>query len=130
MPVPANWRWLWEDPIALDEWRMPRNPSAMTSPLKTRQTEGLGRMQEDRALALRRQDAPLDWKFSGIIRDLAFETTLLDWAGRENLLFITDHLGRRWEVATNAVSIIPRRTGRPGGYRASYDVSVFVLGSG
>lgn len=130
MPIPANWRWLWEDPVLATSWRMPRNPAAMTSPIKVHQTEGMGRLQDTRAIARRVQDAPLEWHFSGPINSTAFETTLLDWLGRDNLLFITDHFGRRWEVKILAHSIIERRIGNRGRYKANYDVTALVLGEG
>lgn len=129
MPIPSNWRWLWEDPVLVTSWRMPRNPAAMTSPLKVHQTEGMARLTDDRAIAMRRQDAPQEWRFSGPIRDTAFETTLLFWLNKENVLYITDHFGRRWEVAIQTFSIIPRRIGNQGKYLAGYDVSAYVLGS-
>jgi hypothetical protein len=57
--------------------------------------------------AMRGPDLPFAWQFSGKVRSELEHKHLLDWAGRQNRVRITDHLGRQHEVLVQAFEATP-----------------------
>lgn len=90
-------RWTFYDTIVLDTYQVEYNPNTMSSPHARQQTQAIAN-RFGTGRALRTPQEPAQWTFGGFIKT---EQSLLDlaaWAQRGNLMNLTDHLNRVWEV--------------------------------
>lgn len=98
MPVPSNYRWLFQDPQAtLADYRVPINPNRMSSPYLGKQLDTLPNLR-GRLRTRQSPPVPFEWTFSGVIRTQAHHDSLLAYSQADNNIHITDHLGRQWDV--------------------------------
>lgn len=128
MPVPANYRWLFEDPESnLADYRVALNPNKMTSPFKPTNLDTLpgtnGRLR-----TLHQKSGAQEWTFSGVIRELDHFTKLVAFAACQNHIYITDHLGRQWDVVPTHFDAREKRPSVRVPDKYDYDFTVLVLG--
>lgn len=128
MPVPVNYRWLFEDPVLATSYRVPFNPNKMTSPIRPRT---LSSVQTIRVHWRIREDGakkPYEWTFSGVIRTIDHHNQLLLWSRKNNVIYITDHLGRTFHVIPVRFSPNEKRPSATVTAKFDYDFTVLVLG--
>lgn len=128
MPVPANYRWLFEDPVAVTSYRVHINPNKMTSPYPARQLDSVQTIRQHWRIRRQRHKQPHEWTFSGVIRDIAHHDALLEWSRKPNSFNITDHLGRTFEVIPVSFKPIEKRPSATVPDKFDYDFTVLVLG--
>lgn len=109
MPVPANYRWLFEDAVAATSYRVPINPNRMSSPFRQKQLSTLTNVQGRIRTRMTGHNVPYEWTFSGVIRDIDHHDALLLWSKKKNLISITDHLGREWECLPQRFDVTEKR---------------------
>lgn len=127
MPVPANYRWLFYDPVLDESYRVPINPNRMTSPLREKSldtvTNVFGRIRTRRI----DPNAPYEWSFSGVIRDIDHHDALVTWMKKLNLITITDHLGREFQVLPQEINITEKRPSAQKPDKFDYEMTVLVF---
>jgi hypothetical protein len=128
MPVPPNYRWLFQDPEAnLPDYRVPINPNKMSTPYPPKNVDtlyGINGRNRTRYQA----SSTHEWSFSGVIREQDHHDKLLEFARCQNDITITDHLGRVWSVMP--VRFVPdeKRPSARKPYKFTYEFVVWVLG--
>jgi hypothetical protein len=127
MPVPTNYRWLFEDPVAATSYRVPINPNKMTSPFPERSLDSVQTIRQHWRIRETVKNAAHEWRFSGVIRDIDHYDNLYLWSLKPNPFTITDHLGRIFEVVP--VRFIPdeKRPSARISAKFDYEFLVYVL---
>jgi hypothetical protein len=128
MPVPANYRWLFEDPVAVTSYRVPINPNRMTTPYLTKRLETAPTIRGHWRIRRSGHLTPYEWTFSGVIRDMDHHDALLEWSRKPNSFTITDHLGRTFEVVPVSFKPVEKRPSATVPDKFDYDFTVLVLG--
>lgn len=123
-------RWVFFDPSNGEQWVFPVNPNKMNSPFPPRNITmahgthaGPNRI---RAMDMA-PSGPASWTFGGVILTRAQHEALTDWASRNRMLRLTDHLGRTFEVVVQNFNPTDRRPtpGRP--WRGQYEMTCLAL---
>jgi hypothetical protein len=128
MPVPANYRWLFEDPVAVTSYRVPINPNKMTSPIRPRTLESVQTIRVHWRIRETKHNTPFEWTFSGVIRDITHHDAFVLWSQKQNPFNISDHLGRQFEVAPVRFKPDEKRPSATVSAKFDYDFTVLVLG--
>lgn len=126
-------RWVFEDTETSESVRLPLNPKEMSSPFPARELafawtahaeQGIGRAR----IFDRTRSTPVEWSFGGVILYKSHYDLLLDWAQRMNLLRVTDHLGRTFEIIIQSLDVRERqRTMATQEWRADYTMTCLLL---
>ena len=127
MPVPANYRWLFEDPVASTSYRVPINPNKMSSPFPEKDLDTLTNVYGRIRTLWQNSNAVHEWTFSGVIRDIDHHDALVEWGKKQNLINITDHLGRTFQVLPQRVDITEKRPSARIPDKFDYTFTVLVL---
>jgi len=127
MPVPANYRWLFTDAVAVTTYRVPLNPNRMTSPYPRRSVETLAHYS-GRFRTRKTPTTPFEWTFSGAIKDQDHHDALKLWSEKGNEITITDHLGRVWTVLPQRFNPGERIPSPRIDDRYNYDFTALMLG--
>lgn len=121
-------RWIFTDPVTLDDYTVHINPNAMTSPHRVNATEAYPVSPVDGRIRARRpKPQPREWTFSGVIREQDHYDALLLWSQKEYPIFITDHLGRTWFVLLNEFAPEERQRNATVPDRYRYEMKGYVL---
>lgn len=95
----TSFRWVLRDTVTNETYTFSQNPSTVTSFEPAYQTETEVRSGRDaRILAQRQRPAPTEWSFGGKYRTSEIYDALESWCSRSNLLELTDHLGRVFQL--------------------------------
>lgn len=124
-----NIRWKLTDPSTGDEWTMPINPDAMTSPSGTRNlTTGFG-IRAPLTMARTFEQAPTiaRWQWEGVIRSEAHYEAYVEWAKKPGLVRVLDHLDRTWEVILESFEPDERRPSGRTDWRFRYTVKCLII---
>lgn len=123
-------RWVFVDTVTSESVALPLNPNAMTSPSFSRNLSwawgskwGTDRM---RGIDAPPSSAP-EWTFSGVILTKSHYDLLLAWAGRLNILTVTDHLGRTFRVLISKFDPVERLPTPLRSWRADYTMTCQLL---
>jgi len=127
MPVPSNYRWLFEDPVAVTSYRVPINPNKMSSPFPAKQLETARSIRNHWRIRRVKNFTPSEWTFSGVIRDIDHHDALYAWSQKQNPFTITDHLGRIFEVVPLRFVPNEKRPSARISAKFDYDFTVLVL---
>jgi len=128
MPVPANYRWLFEDPVLATEYRVPFNPNKMTSPIRPRSLSSVQTIRQHWRIKEEKPHQPFEWTFSGVIRDIDHHDNLLLWSRKQNNIHISDHLGRTFDVVPVRFKPDEKRPSATITAKFDYEFTVLVLG--
>lgn len=71
--------------------------------------------------------APLDWTFGGVIYTQEHYDLLLEWTDRGTILFVTDHLGRAFEVIISKFDPVDRTPTPHKPWRFTYTMTCLML---
>jgi hypothetical protein len=128
MPVPTNYRWLFEDPILASSYRVPFNPNKMSDPFPQKALEALANVHGVHRTLRRGTMTPKEWTFSGVIREQDHYDQLLFWSQKANPINITDHYGRIFNVVPVRFNPTEKRPSATVPDKYNYDFTVLVLG--
>lgn len=126
MPVPANYRWLFDD--GTNQYRVPINPNRMSSPFPTKSLEVLTNVRGRHRTLRRSSLTPHEWTFSGVIRDIDHHDALVTWSQKQIPFTITDHLGRVFNVVPVRFNATEKRPSARITDKFDYEFAVLVLG--
>jgi len=126
MPVPANYRWLFDDGVTT--YRVPINPNKMSSPFPSKALETSVNLRGVHRTLRRNTLTPNEWTFSGVIRDIDHHDALLLWSQKQIAFDITDHLGRVFNVVPVRFNATEKRPSARIADKFDYDFTVLVLG--
>lgn len=127
MPVPANYRWLFTDPVAVTTYRVPINPNKMSSPFPPRSLSSAQTIRAHWRIKEDKHHQPHEWTFSGVIRDIGHHDALVLWSQKQNPFSIADHLGRTFTVAPVSFKPNEKRPSATVTAKFDYDFTVLVL---
>lgn len=123
-------RWTFTEVETSEEYTVPINPDAMTSPYSDRTFQHAGgtRLLGGRWLtSVRTPDAAKEWEFSGPIRTQAHHDDLETWSKKPGLIHVSDHLGRVFEVMFTAFEPTDRKPTGQTPWRLRYVMKALVL---
>lgn len=125
-------RWTFVDPIADETWVMPINPNTATSPfvaknITTAQGADLDSHGIHRTRMFQAPSAPTSWQFGGVIRTKEHHDELLRWAGKANIVRVTDHLQRTFIVLLQKLDVTDRTPTASTSWRMTYTMTALVL---
>jgi len=126
MPVPANYRWLFDD--GTNTYRVAINPNRMSSPYPARSLSSVQTIRVHWRIRRQGHHTPHEWTFSGVIRDMDHHDALLEWSRKQIPFDITDHLGRTFTVVPVSFKPIETRPSARIPEKFDYDFTVLVLG--
>jgi len=127
MPVPANYRWLFEDPVLSTSYRVQYNPNKMTSPFPARSLSSAQSIRNHWRIKQDKYHTPHEWTFSGVIRTIEHHDDLKFWSQKQNAIHITDHLGRTFKVVPVRFNPSEKRPSATVTAKFDYDFTVLVL---
>lgn len=104
-------RWRLQDAAAGGAtYTFPNNPSAMTSPHRTRTVTAEATVSiAGQGLTWEGSPRPHSWEFTGYCGTEAFHEQLRAWANLNRRFYLTDHRNRTWTVGFDDFDAIPRR---------------------
>lgn len=139
-------RWTFFDVETSESVVLPLNPNEMSSPTFQRSTKsawtsrfsargtagGGNGAEPDNGRGRPRlfdsgPSSPTDFTFSGIIQSEAHYELLLEWAKRCNLLRVTDHLGRTFEMIIQRFEPVEQRPTATNLWKMHYTMSCLLL---
>lgn len=122
-------RWTFYDPVALDTYVFVKNPSKMTTIEPKHRTTAVPISPVDSLRrATRLPDLPFQWSFTGRLRSKTEHDTFVNWAGRQNRIRVTDHLGRVHEVLPKLFGPTPlERLGTPNPWLMDYTFETLYI---
>ena len=126
MPVPANYRWLFDDGVTT--YRVPFNPNKMSDPMPNKTLETLPNIHGVHRTLRRGTKTPREWTFSGVIRTQDHYDQLLVWSQKATPFDITDHYGRVFTVVPVRFNPTEKRPSATVPDKYDYDFTVLVLG--
>jgi hypothetical protein len=122
-------RWRFYNPRTLLEYVVPINPNQMTSPHGPRDTIGYTVSPIDQQVRARRNHkVPHEWQFAGVIRTQEHHDALRDWCASPDLIEVSDHLGRTFQVRLFSFEPVERRPTPHVPWRFRYVVRCYVHG--
>lgn len=123
-------RWKFVDPATGDEWTHPINPNTMSAPplsVKTLRTGSGSRRGVDRLRGFRAPAPAQDWQFGGVIRTREHHDALHEWAKKDRLIEVHDHLGRVFEVVITGFTPSDRQPTARTPWRLTYQMRTLML---
>lgn len=122
-------RWIFYDTVTLATWTVPLNPNSMSSPFLDQSTSPGVRSPIDGTMRVRRSPRNAkEWEFAGVVRAQEHHDTLIAWAGKTNLLHITDHYGRKFAVRIRSIDMEDRKPTPNTPWRLRYRVQALSYG--
>lgn len=100
-------KWRFDDPTTADSYTFAINPNVMTTPHQLDSLEPGARsavvpmesnVRAGVARVLQGKRQPLEWSFSGVIREKAQYNAFYQWSRKRTRIQVTDHFGRTWEI--------------------------------
>ena len=122
--------WRFDDPDSGDHWTFVVNPNKMSSPFAARNlTLAHGTKAGPRRIRAvdNAPSAPKSWTFSGYYYTKAHHDTLWQWATRDSMTRVTDHLGRTFEVIIESFNPVDRRPRANAMWRGQFEMTCLVL---
>jgi hypothetical protein len=130
-------RWILKDTSNDESTRVPLNPNKMTTPTfqrsmefawgtKANESSPSGGISRIRAID-NGQQQPTEWSFEGVILKESHYNLLLAWTKRLQLLHITDHLDRTFEVIIQRFDPIERQRTPNNSWKMDYTMSCMLL---
>lgn len=122
-------RWTFTEPVSGDTLVVPINPNKMDSPTQERSmTYSFGsKWGQERIRAIDKGGQPTTWTFSGVLLTKEYYDSLLEWTKRLEVVRITDHLGRTFEVVITKFDPTERLPTPTKPWRADYTMSCLLL---
>jgi hypothetical protein len=92
-------RWVFYDSLLAVSWTVPFNPKTMSNPyLGKATTPGTISPIDGNARSYRTLAPPRDFTFGGTLRSQEHYDGFVTWAAKTNLILLTDHLGRQFNI--------------------------------
>lgn len=104
-------RWIFHELASAQRITLPRNPDQAASPLPQRHirwARGVSSASGMGARGFAEMPQTTKWQFGGSISTQAHHDLLVDWCQRPGLIWVTDHLGRTFEVLFTGIEITER----------------------
>lgn len=124
-------RWKFVNTVDDTEVVLPLNPNEMSSPTNTRSLQFAWTSRESFEGRPRLIDSgittPTEWTFGGVMKTKAHYDLLLEWAKLAQILRVTDHLGRTFEIIITKFSPVPRRQSALNDWRYTYTMNCLLL---
>lgn len=122
--------WTLFDPATSETWVMPINPDAMTSPHPRKDFKHASGVRNglDRIRSMMTPPTPTEWSWEGVIRTEAHYNSLLAWAQKTDVVHVTDHLGRTWQIVMKKFTPTDRKPMANVPWRMRYQMTVINLG--
>lgn len=120
-------RWVFTDTDTAETATVELNPNKMDTPTTPRSlTWGFSSDGVLRGVDLG-NDSPAEWSFSGAILTKSHYDLLLSWAQRDEILHVTDHLARTFEVLIRQFDPVERLPNATRPWRADYAMTCLLL---
>lgn len=126
-------RWLFQEISAagtiVDSYNVPINPITMDAfPLERRlQTAWPAKNVQDRMRSFATPQPSPTWSFGGSIRTQAHYDALREWARKDNVVRVTDHMNRSFELILSQFKPDRKAGKRRGDYRMKYQMTAQFL---
>lgn len=122
-------RWTLQDTVnLLDTYTFETNPNSMSSFKAPWNMIPSPRSPVANGHVIRRTSAPHTATFGGVIRTKTMYDDLTVWVHKDSLLYLTDHLNRKWEVLLDSLDAVPGKTRKLVPWRFTYTVSLMIFG--
>lgn len=120
-------RWIFTDTATAETATVVINPNAMESPTTARQFEWGFSIDGQLRGAETGPAQPAEWSFSGVILTKNHYDMLLAWSQRDEVLHVTDHLARTFEVLITKYDPVERLPTRARPWRADYAMTCLLM---